>query len=1084
MAPPLTLRLLGAAMFSVSGEAGQVLERRAAALLALLALDGPRDRAALAALLYDNVQTGRNNLVHLLRRVNRVPGGPLVVGSGELALAPDVDTDVRRALDGEAPWPAAPVTFLADFDFSDLPALEDWVVAWRERLADAQRAEAARQVTQAEEAGDLGEAARLCEHRLTLDPLDEAAWRRLIHLHARQGHRAAALGAYARCAEVLRRELGAPPAPETQALARAVRRGAPDGEGALLGPAAAAVPLSVLRPPELIGRDREWARMHTALAAGRSVEVSGEQGLGKTRLLQDLVRATPGAWCFEVRPDDARTPYGAHTRLLRALLARSEAALPGWVRRELARLLPELGDPLPPVQGAEEQARFYQAQAWVLRSAAAQGLTLLALDNVQHLDPLSAEAWPAVWTALGWGSPHAALRVAWATRPPEPGLALGGAARARAIELIHLEPLSPEAAGALLASLGVPALLPHAEALQRFTGGHPHLLLETVRHLLETGGLGRPAVPLQAPRALADMLAQRLERLSPTALQAARAAAVLGGDVRPDLAAEVLGLPLMDMAGAWEDLERAQILQGERFAHDLVREAVTGDMPGTVRGLLHRSAARVLARHGAPAAEVAHHWAQGGDARQAAGLYLDAAAAARAAWQFRSAAVWSERAAALLEEAGDPTAAFEAWVTVADTLREQTLDQRARDVTAHLTRLAVTPHQQARVQAARLQALVEDSDVEGLEAAALEGLARLEAAPDPRLAATFQEALAGARLLRGDTDAALDPLEALRELGEALADPAVKATAHEGLGLAWAARDPGRAAGHYDRAAALHGATGDRVGAASVLTKRAPLLFALGDARGAAQAAGQAHDLLRGVDGADHLKLINAHERFCAAFALEAYGEAGDALQEGLRLGSAAQAGWGGVLQADLAVWQATRGDLDEAAGTLEVALAHENVPENKRHVLLMARVRVHAARGDDVTGPLLALGRHVQRLNAPLVTACARVLDAACRPPADAAPAASLALELAGRHGFRGLRRAALVHRARAQLTLGKWEAAQADVQAALALTDAFSLFVSATEVLGLFADLLEQAQDPGAPAARAAFLERRRALDLGRQG
>ncbi|GGO26690.1 ATP-binding protein [Deinococcus humi] len=1070
------LNLLGGAGATLHrpGTAPLVLERRGAALLARLALEGPGPRAALAALLYDNAQTARNNLVHLLRRLNHPPGGPLVIVGSDLRLAPQIEADARRALDGQEPWPAAPAEFLGNFDYSDLPELEDWVLAWRERLAEAQRQEAGRRAAQAEATGNLTEAVQFTEHLLALDPLDEVTWRQLITLHARQGHRSAALTAYHRCVDVLRDELGSGPAQETRALMRAVEQGTLDTP--LLRPPS--VPLSVLRPPRLVGREREWERVHAALDTGRAVELQGEQGLGKSRLLQEIVLATPGAWLFEVRPDDTRTPYAAHSRLLRELLARMGVSLPNWARRELARLLPELGEALPPPQGEEEQARFYQAQASVLRLAAAQGLTLLAVDNVQFLDPLSAEAWPAVWTALGWGSPAAALRLVWATPPVEQGRALGGPASTRAIEVVHLGPLPPDAAQTLLVSLDVPQLNPRAAALYQLTGGHPYLLLETVRHLIETGQPADSESPLRPPGALADLLGQRLARLSLTALQAARGAAVLGGDVRPDLAAEVLGLPLLDIAGAWEELEAAQILQGERFVYDLLRETVAGGMPGAVRGLLHRSAARVLARHGAPEAEVAHHWAQGGDRHQAAALYLRAASAARATWQFRAAAVWGERAAALLEEMGDAAGAFEAWAQVAETLRDLTLDGHAQEVTAHLIRLAASPHQRARAQAARLQSLVENSDVEGLERVAREGLASLETAPDTRLAATFQEALAGALLLRGETDAALAPLDALRHLGSVLADPTVEATAHEGLGLAWVVRDPEQAAEHYDRAAALHAGSGDRIGAASVLNKRAPLLFALGDAVGAARAAAEAHDLLRGVDGADNLKLINAHERFCAAFAQEEDALAGQAVREGLALGGAATAGWGGVLHADLALLSATMGAPAEAAEALEAALAHENVPENKRHVLLAARVVVHAARGDDVQGYLRALARHAQHLNLPLVTAGARVLDAAFLPAREAIVAANQALDLAVRHGFQGLRRAALTHRARAHLTLGELAQARGDAEAALGLCKAFSLLVSPGQVLVVYADVLERQNDPGAPQARAAALQRRAAF------
>ena len=122
---------------------------------------------------------------------------------------------------------------------------------------------------------------------------------------------------------------------------------------------------------------------------------------------------------------------------------------------------------------------------------------------------------------------------------------------------------------------------------------------------------------------------ERLAGLSGTAIQVARGAAVLGDHFTLELLGEVLGLGLLNLAGAWEELERAQVTVGERFSHDVVREAVLAGMPDTIRTVLHRAAARTLAHHGEHPGRVARHWHQAGDIAQAVGWLMRAGAAAQ-----------------------------------------------------------------------------------------------------------------------------------------------------------------------------------------------------------------------------------------------------------------------------------------------------------------------------------------------------------------------------------------------------------------------------------------------------------------------
>ncbi|MFB9990926.1 BTAD domain-containing putative transcriptional regulator [Deinococcus oregonensis] len=241
LSPPLplpadswTLRLLGPPTLRTPAGLPVALERKAAALLAYLAVEGAARRSSLITLLWPSTPeaAARNNLVHLLRKLAAMAGRPLLEGRETLSLAPDVRADIAAFV------PTLSGT-LGDLDtlgqsrllstctFDDCPELDDWLRAERERMEEwyllALREHAAR----LEQTGDYG-AALICVRRLlNLDPFSEDAHQRLMRLHALTGNRHRAWLAFERLCALLRREFGVDPLPETAALAQSLRQTAP-----------------------------------------------------------------------------------------------------------------------------------------------------------------------------------------------------------------------------------------------------------------------------------------------------------------------------------------------------------------------------------------------------------------------------------------------------------------------------------------------------------------------------------------------------------------------------------------------------------------------------------------------------------------------------------------------------------------------------------------------------------------------------------------------------------------------------------------------------------------------------------------
>jgi DNA-binding SARP family transcriptional activator len=668
-APEWRLTVLGPTALAGQGVQMAPLERKLAACLTYLALEGATPRSRLAGLLWPESPeaTARNNLSQMLRKLRLFAGHDLVTGGDLLALDLGVAVDVTRRQTAYTQGQTAellsdPGELLAGLSYDDCPDLDDWVTAERERFAEI-RVQACRlEAGRLERDGQYASALEMARTTLQLDSVSEEAWRRVMRLHYLSGDRPAALRAYHKCKEVLRREFQAEPLPETQHLAREIDR------GTVPAPQVATrteLPLAVLRPPHLVGREAEWARLEAAWNAGQWIFISGEPGSGKTRLAHDFAASKGGYITYLGRPGDRVQPWATLTRMSRINTARRpDLVMEPWVRREMSRLVPELLAPSErpgPITSDEELLTFREAHMiWTI--AVHEGLLSNVCDDWQFYDDQTNQMGMYMFgTSFPLGQPGGMPRLLATFRrgelPPESTELVRHTLDLGIAVLIDLEPMGARAADTLMTDIGVPADAALRARLWRHCAGNPHFLLETVKLLLEAGSLdGSLPEPLPLPEQVRTLIGRRLERVSGPALQAARAAAILQSDFDVELVSQMLGAPLLDLAPAWEELEAAQILSGSRFAHDLVFEAVSAGIPGSVRGLLHRAAARTLEAHGSGAARVARHWQEGGKPDLAARAFLRAAREAHDQYLLTDATRFYTLAAGLMDAQGDAAA--------------------------------------------------------------------------------------------------------------------------------------------------------------------------------------------------------------------------------------------------------------------------------------------------------------------------------------------------------------------------------------------------------------------------------------------
>ncbi|MDR5683105.1 MAG: BTAD domain-containing putative transcriptional regulator [Armatimonadota bacterium] len=141
-----------------------------------------------------------------------------------------MDVDVTRVLGGSAQGRGHPVAsavgeLLAGMDYADCDELDEWMLAERERVRQAQRAALECEADRFEADGDFNAALATAQVLLEMEPVSEAAHRRIMRLHYLNNDRPAALQAYHRCQAILRQTLCVDPLPETVALARQIERG-------------------------------------------------------------------------------------------------------------------------------------------------------------------------------------------------------------------------------------------------------------------------------------------------------------------------------------------------------------------------------------------------------------------------------------------------------------------------------------------------------------------------------------------------------------------------------------------------------------------------------------------------------------------------------------------------------------------------------------------------------------------------------------------------------------------------------------------------------------------------------------------
>ena len=444
-------------------------------------------------------------------------------------------------------------------------ALEDEPYAiWAQELRSAYQDRVLRARLEAADAAlaelDYAEALVHAEAGVALDRFSERAHRtQMLALYA-LGRQHEALQAYRSFRRRLDEELGLAPVSEIRALESAILRQV-DVRLLLPRPIGLAPEEVGEAPVRLLGRTNELVVLERTVrqALGGSLavlQIEGEAGIGKTRLLDELATTLVGVRIGRASGSELERhlPYVPLAAALRDALTGLELA--GERLPALSRILPELA-----LDDPHEFAEIDVLEALVALVAGHAPLVLL-LDDLQLADARTLAALRYL-QGRRTGLAAAVVTVVGATPPDHPVRLLHPDTRVR------LGPLT----AADLAPLGMPDL-------HEATGGNPRLVTAVIAN-----GAGA-----ECSSALAELLLAQCRSAGPQPYRMLLAASVLEQPFDPESLATLIRVDAVELVDELDRLCEHCILRVDglryRFRYELVREVLLARLSPTRRRLL------------------------------------------------------------------------------------------------------------------------------------------------------------------------------------------------------------------------------------------------------------------------------------------------------------------------------------------------------------------------------------------------------------------------------------------------------------------------------------------------------------------
>jgi DNA-binding SARP family transcriptional activator len=549
---------------------------------------------------------------------------------------------------------------------------DDWIISERERLRRAYLAILESLAEMAEGSRDYPAALEYTCRLLQADPLHTDGNRQLIRLYSLENNRSAALQAYQAYARLLKRELDILPDQETQELAEHIKHQIGKDH-----PLSSSLNAGTI----LIGRQAEWQRLigvWQSAASGnpQAAFITGEAGIGKTRLAEELVQwasrlgiQTTVAHCY---PAEGILPYAPVIAWLKSHpLPRLEDI---WLV-ELSRLMPELLQANSKLTAPTALTEVWQRQR--LFEALARAILgnrrklLLVIEDIHWCDQNTLE-W--LHYLLRFDA-HAPVMVVATKRdeeimvPDHPleilQMTLKGVGKYSEIELKPLSQTETIQLAALVAEkVSNQNITPDlTEHIYSQTEGNPLFVVEMVQldQILPSRQLPKGGYEILFGK-VEVTLERRISQVSPDTRELAGLAATIGREFPLDVLRRAGDESEENLVKALDELLLRRIVREISpeiydFTHDRLRQAVLSGLSTAHRRLLHHKVADayLLLDEASPRprnAEIASHFELAGLRLQAIEHYRLAAKAAAQIYANVEAQRYLQRAIELAEALG------------------------------------------------------------------------------------------------------------------------------------------------------------------------------------------------------------------------------------------------------------------------------------------------------------------------------------------------------------------------------------------------------------------------------------------------
>ncbi|GAC1598221.1 MAG: hypothetical protein NVS3B21_23550 [Acidimicrobiales bacterium] len=423
-----------------------------------------------------------------------------------------------------------------------------------------------------------------------------------------------------------------------------------------------------------------WKR---AVAERRQVIlVSGEPGIGKTRLVTELARTVADEGgvvlmgrCF----DDLRAPYGPFAEALGHLVINAPDSLVadhvGEAGGDIVRVIPEIRKRVPdlpaPVVGDPEleRLRVYRSVGDLLARAGEMSPVLLVLDDLHWAD--AATVGLLMWLVRDSRPMSVAIVVTYrdtdVDRTHRFGKALADLRRIPDVLRLSLGGLDAEELAVWLERAGDQPIDEDtrrlAGILESETEGNPFFVGEVIQHLVETGDIHHDGtrwvtdasvIEASVPEGVRDVVGRRMSALADDVNEVLQAASLLGAEFDLAILSKLVERSTETLVELLvEPCQRRLILETDHvdtyvFSHALIRQTLAEELPAGRRARLHRSAADAIETATPDAnAEIALHLASAGpvgDPLRAMTHATRAAAAASDQRAWEDAASWYKQA--------------------------------------------------------------------------------------------------------------------------------------------------------------------------------------------------------------------------------------------------------------------------------------------------------------------------------------------------------------------------------------------------------------------------------------------------------